>query len=806
MSIPLGEAFYQRLSLRSLHFCQQWQSWLGSPVQPPRHDRQRVKFLRSRQVMFYSLTVAVMVGVYGIPYYNEPHLSVGSRAPETLIAPEAATIEDPIATEKLRRQARDQAIPVWQMDPQANHVMRQELERWLSLGETWRQRAGVLPLVSTELLTIPVQAYLRRIPEATWQAFLQGEGDPQDELALTAQAQWQRLTQSPSFGAVLTRLEQARQVYPEVVEAMAEAGIPEASGSLLDLTDSQWQRLRQVVLRAQERLIHGGISPGLPPALKRQGIQTQLNDLSDGFLVPLRPLLVFWLEQSTQANLIVDPVQTRLRSEAAAGQIPPVTIRVAAGDVIVAADQEITPEVFLILDHFHLTQRRINFHSLWGLTLLLSGSLVAFRLIYPRLGLSLRNRDRLLLLLLTLTVPALAIPFGVALSSLPAVALLVSSYYGRRLGLLLVAGQAILLPVSVPVSILTFVPVLAGSAVAAVLAERLRSREELAILGGGAAVLQVGVQGVLALVTGAGVELSVLALTGGTGLGWTIVALGASPYLERLFDLITPVRLLELANPNRPLLRQMASQAPGTFQHTLFVASLAERAAQRLGANAELVRTGTLYHDIGKMLHPEYFIENQMGRPNPHDQLNDPYRSTAIIKDHVSDGLKLAQKHHLPSAIQAFIPEHQGTICIAYFYHKAKSQQREGDPPVLEADFRYAGPIPQSRETGIVMLADACEAALRSLGSRDCLSAAVTAEALATVDRIFHARWQDGQLAESGLTLAELDVIRETFIEVWQQSHHERIRYPAPQEPDVTVGNTPQDLKELSSRTTATQV
>ncbi|MEN9204753.1 MAG: HDIG domain-containing protein [Thermostichales cyanobacterium DRC_bins_46] len=792
MPIP----FVASLSRHLPQPCLRWQDWLGSPLQPPRPHRQRVKFLRSRQVMFYTLTVAAMVGVYGIPYYNEPHLSPGSVAPETIVAPADADIEDPVATEKLRRQARDQSIPVWQVDGAANQAMGLALERWLTQAETWRQQAGVLPLVSTELLTVPVQAYLRQLPERDWDNLLQGEWHGSTPMEQVVWEQWQRLTRSPSFGLVVERLQQARQVYPQVVAALQAAGIPAGGEGLLDLTEGQWQRLRLVVQRALQRLIEVGISPGLPTPLRKQGIQAQLNDLhsSDGFLLPLQPLLLFWLEQSTQPNLVVDPIQTRLRSDSAGWQVEPVVISVKAGQVIVRENQEITPEVFLVLDYFNLTQRRVNFHSLLALTLLLSGSLVGFRLIYPRLGVSLRNRDRLLLLLLTLTVPALGIPFGVGMSSLPAVALLVSSYYGRRLGLLLVAGQVVLLPASVPVSLLSFVPVLVGSGVAAVVAERLRSREELAILGGAAALVQVGVQGILALVTGAGLDLSVLAVTGATGLGWTIVALGASPYLERLFDLITPVRLLELANPNRPLLRQMAAQAPGTFQHTLFVASLAERAAQKLGANAELVRTGTLYHDIGKMLHPEYFIENQMGRRNPHDQLNDPYRSTEIIKAHVSDGLKLAQKHHLPSAIQAFIPEHQGTICIAYFYHKAKAQHREGDPPVREEDFRYAGPIPQSRETGIVMLADACEAALRSLGSQDCLSARVTEEARATVERICRSRWQDGQLADSGLTLADLEIIRETFIEVWHQSHHERIRYPAPQEPDVTVGNTPQDL------------
>ncbi|PLZ35572.1 phosphohydrolase, partial [Fischerella thermalis WC542] len=208
--------------------------------------------------------------------------------------------------------------------------------------------------------------------------------------------------------------------------------------------------------------------------------------------------------------------------------------------------------------------------------------------------------------------------------------------------------------------------------------------------------------------------------------------------------------------------------------HTLFVATLAEAAAKELGCNIELVRAGTLYHDIGKMHDPQAFIENQMGGANKHDtEIKDPWHSADIIKKHVSEGLVMAKKHSLPSSIQAFIPEHQGTMQIAYFYHQAQQIAKE-DPnlTVDEADFRYDGPIPQSRETGIVMLADSCEAALRSLKDASC------EQALVMVNNILRARWQDNQLVDSGLTREEMSRIGEIFVEVWQQFHHKRIAYP----------------------------
>ncbi|MGB8700849.1 MAG: HDIG domain-containing metalloprotein, partial [Thermosynechococcaceae cyanobacterium] len=256
-----------------------------------------------------------------------------------------------------------------------------------------------------------------------------------------------------------------------------------------------------------------------------------------------------------------------------------------------------------------------------------------------------------------------------------------------------------------------------------------------------------------------------------------IVALGLSPYLEKIFDLVTPIRLAELANPNRPMLKQLAEQAPGTFQHTLFVTTLAEAGARAMDCNVELVRTGTLYHDIGKLHAPEFFIENQFGGPNKHADIDSPWQSAEIIRKHVTEGLVMARKIGLPTAVQAFIPEHQGTMLIAFFYHQAcqQAQQNASHPvSVSEVDFRYVGPTPQSRETGIVMLADSCEAALRAMKQSD------PAVALRTIKQIFKTRWEDQQLNDARLSRDDLDVLAQVFVSVWQQVNHERIPYPQP--------------------------
>jgi hypothetical protein len=335
---------------------------------------------------------------------------------------------------------------------------------------------------------------------------------------------------------------------------------------------------------------------------------------------------------------------------------------------------------------------------------------------------------------------------------------------------------------------------MAGGMLASWMAGWMRSREELALIGVAVGVTQGLVYLLGKIFLSAISPYSVwnwydVALQAGlfslAGIVWSAIAIGVSPYLEHFCDLITPIRLAELANPNRPLLKRLATEAPGTFQHTLFVSTLAEAAARALGCNVELVRTGTLYHDIGKMHDPLAFIENQMGGANKHDEIDDPWESAAIIRKHVTEGLVMARKYRLPMAIQAFIPEHQGTMAIAYFYHQAQ-QMAQKDPSITvdERDFRYAGPVPQSKETALVMLADSCEAALRTLpaAGKSAGKEPTREEALAMVQKILRSRWQDNQLVDSGLTRADMDVIVETFVNIWQQFHHKRIAYPKKRE------------------------
>jgi putative nucleotidyltransferase with HDIG domain len=239
------------------------------------------------------------------------------------------------------------------------------------------------------------------------------------------------------------------------------------------------------------------------------------------------------------------------------------------------------------------------------------------------------------------------------------------------------------------------------------------------------------------------------------------------PLFEKVFGLASNITLLELSDLNRPIFKRMMLEANGTYHHSMIVGSLAEAAAETIGANPLLARVGGYYHDIGKIAKSGYFGENiGGGLKNPHEKLT-PHMSSLILESHVRDGLELAREIGLPDRVAAFIPEHQGTTLMQYFFTKAQ----ELDPEVDERDYRYPGPKPQSRETAVVMLADAAEATVRSLDEPS------AKKIRAALGRLFEARMADGQLDDSGLSLSDMPRIREAFVHVLTGVFHTRVKY-----------------------------
>jgi len=258
------------------------------------------------------------------------------------------------------------------------------------------------------------------------------------------------------------------------------------------------------------------------------------------------------------------------------------------------------------------------------------------------------------------------------------------------------------------------------------------------------------------------------------GVLTAVIASALLPALERLFETATDLRLLELSNMTNPLLRQLIMTAPGTYHHSIMVGTLSEAAAEAIGANSVLCRVGALYHDVGKIKKPAYFIENQPEALARHNELS-PRMSSLIITSHVKEGIVMALEHRLPPAIVDLIPQHHGTRLVKYFFEKAKEAHDPDMGEVDEGDYRYPGPKPQTREAAVLMLADAVEAAARTLNDP------TPARIQGVVQRIINTIFIEGQLDECDLTLKDLHLIAKAFIRILTGMYHHRVDYPGVQ-------------------------
>jgi putative nucleotidyltransferase with HDIG domain len=301
-------------------------------------------------------------------------------------------------------------------------------------------------------------------------------------------------------------------------------------------------------------------------------------------------------------------------------------------------------------------------------------------------------------------------------------------------------------------------------------------KHRMALMWSGLAVGAVNTAAVLAFILLDGelfqfetIRTAFFAFTSGVMSGFFVLAV--LPLFETVFGYTTDIKLLELANLNHPLLRELIIRAPGSYHHSMMVGSLSEAAAESVGANPLLCRVGAYYHDIGKAKNPQYFAENQKAGENPHDKLK-PNMSALIIKAHVKDGLEMARQQRLPKEIQAFIAQHHGTSLIAFFYHRAKQMEDPDIPEVDEKDYRYPGPKPQSRETAISMLADGIEAASRALPNPS------PARLKGLVQKMINKAFTDGQLDECDLTLKDLNSIAKSFTRILTGIYHQRPEYP----------------------------
>ncbi|MFN3597272.1 MAG: HD family phosphohydrolase [Rubricoccaceae bacterium] len=499
-----------------------------------------------------------------------------------------------------------------------------------------------------------------------------------------------------------------------------------------------------------------------------------------------------------EPSLVFQEEATRLRVEERMAEVQPTRGRVQQGMTIIRRGDEVTPERYDQLRSLVLAQRERAGGSSWVRTVAGRTVLVLAALTLLALYLLLLRRplveDLRQLLLIALLVAAALVGFMIAGSvggsarygvPVALVSVLLTIIYDSRVGSFVTMTLALLGGLLSGYDFtFTFATLLAG--IMAVFSVRdVKSRSQLLATAG-------LVFGTFAAILFAFAALRADPLSGRllgdlTAAGvHAVLILLAAPILwafERTFGVTTDLTLLELSDTNRPLLKELSLRAPGTFSHVLQVANLAEAAADAIGANALRARVGALYHDIGKMIKPEYFIENQRPGENPHDRLS-PYMSALVIAAHVKDGAELAREQRLPKVIYDFIPTHHGTALIEYFYRRAQEQAGPDGPPVDEAEFRYPGPRPQTNEQAVVMLADSVEAASRSLDRP-------TPRRLeALIDSIFKARIEDGQLNSSSLTFSDLSRIKETFLSILCGIYHFRVKYPGQEASSADEGGS----------------
>ncbi|GAF26323.1 predicted membrane-associated HD superfamily hydrolase [Moorella thermoacetica Y72] len=680
------------------------------------------RFLTRRAVWGMALFV-IAVAIMALDFLPQKlELTVGQPSPRDFKAPQGIVYESEVLTQKAREEAARQVAPVYRVD---NTVVAS--------------------------LTGQVDSIFQSIREIN-----NSTGDANERVA--------RLKE---------RLNQFK-LAPAIIQALATAD----SGTINNLATATKSIINQVMGEAVPQDALNTARDKMLAAVETSGIDARY-----------RPLVAALLrELDLKPNLIYDVAATMQKQEKARAEVVPVQVTIRQGEKIVSDGELVTAEDIEALQKLGLLRTGTSWGGFIGL-ILFQGILVALMLLYLRFFKpDIYGDNHLLLLLGLLWLIFLVFSRGVVAISLggrPDLARLVGYLMPVAAGSMLVA---ILLDVQVAVIFTVFLGLEAGIisgnyyqfAAAGFISgltgiycvAHLSHRSDLArsslflMLANLLSVVALGL-----MLKDTLFQLSIAAgLALANGLLSTVLTIGFLPFLENSFGITTAVKLLELSDPNHPLLKRLLLEAPGTYHHSILVGNLAEAAANAVGADSLLARVGAYYHDIGKLKRPYFFIENQVTPENPHDRLA-PTLSTLIISCHVKDGLEMAREFHLPRVIQDIIAQHHGATLMSYFYHKACENSRD-EKEVAADDFRYEGPKPQSKEAAIVMLADSVEAGIRSLPK------ATPGRMEGFIRKIIKEKLEDNQLEASDLTFRELTVIAEAFMRVLNGIFHTRVEYP----------------------------
>ena len=501
------------------------------------------------------------------------------------------------------------------------------------------------------------------------------------------------------------------------------------------------------------------------------------------------------LSQLIVPTLIYNDEETEKRKKLAVEAIEPVyqLTQIKKNELIVTKGQKINRKHLMILKTLEQeSSLTTKVENTLGIMLLVSLLIAIFVLYLIRYDHKLLKEPSHLILLSAIVVSTMGLakavtlsPFSSFLIPIPMASMLAAILLNTSTGIMITLFLSLLSASMVAQKFgLVLVMVLSGlTAVYSV--NRIHRRFDILRAGVWAGVTAMGGVLIVSLISGLQIKVSFNEATWGllNGLLSAVIVMGVLPAFEAIFNITTNPSLLELSDLNHPILRQLAIHAPGTYHHSLVVGNLAESACEAMGANALLARVGAYYHDIGKMEKAEYFTENQMdfASKHRHEKLS-PHMSSLIIVNHIKNGIELAKQYKLPNRIIDFIPEHQGSSLIYFFYQKALQQIKEGET-IKEEDFRYPGPKPQSKETAVVLLADSVEASSRSLTDP------TPARIRGLVRKTINNKFIDGQLDECNLTFSDLNTISETFVRVLTGTFHTRVSYPEPQESQANRGN-----------------
>ena len=503
---------------------------------------------------------------------------------------------------------------------------------------------------------------------------------------------------------------------------------------------------------------------------------------------PLTDRVFMWIDPRLTGSLEVDSEATSKAKNEAVEKTPEQFIRYSAGDLLAPAGEEITNEQVTLLKLEHeesLRQQPVS--ERFGRATSLFGLFVAM---FTLAGfyLHLHHRDVMvdlghiatLLVLIVTTMAACVFASGDAwhaeILPLLVFAMTVAIAYDEDLALLLVAEVALVLVVGLGQGLADYITLTAAAAATIFWMGRIRSRSKLIYVGLWAGAVAMTTQIGANLLEEHPLDFYLLFEAARTGI-WTVLAgflmTGLLPFVEKTFGVLTDLSLLEIGDVAHPLLQELVRRAPGTYNHSINVASIGEAAADAINARGLLVRVGAYFHDVGKMLKPAYYVENQNRQENRHETLV-PAMSSLIIIAHVKEGAELARQYNLPQPIVDLLLEHHGTTLVEYFYRRAaeKSQTDPNSGSVDEQTFRYPGPRPSTRESAVLMLSDAVESASRSL------TEPTPARISSLVHDLAMKRLLDGQFEDCGLTLEELRLIEHSLVKSLTAVYHGRVKYP----------------------------